>query len=168
MNIIDIIIIVCLVASLIWGIKDGAIRQLGALVGIVVALLAARSFSGAAAQLLGIGGSYAHIWGYIIVLIVCMIAVAILVFMLRKLVSAVGLGLFDRIGGAIISALKCILILGLLASLFNLVNTNTQFIDKKHTEESLFFPIILSTSDYILPTINWVSDQIPQSSNDGE
>ncbi len=169
MNIIDIVIIVCLAASALWGLKDGAIRQLGTLVGIIVAIILAKKFGTAASILLGIGGTHAHIWGYIIVLFTSLIVVTILAILLRKIVSAVGLGIVDRILGAVISLLKSILILSIIISIVESISNTTKLIDTKSaTDESLLYGYIASSKDYIMPTIDWVSSQAPTKSDKNE
>ncbi|MFI3323253.1 MAG: CvpA family protein [Rikenellaceae bacterium] len=162
MNIVDIIIAVCLVVSVILGFKDGAIRQLGTLAGIIIALFLAKIFGSTVSAILGIGGEYAHIWGYIIVLIVSLIAVGFLAKMLRKIIKAVGLGAIDNIAGAVFALIKCSLLLALAFWIFNFVNVSFKLVDSKIFDESKLHSVVLSSTQYIAPTIDWVSDQLPE------
>ncbi|MFI3285243.1 MAG: CvpA family protein [Rikenellaceae bacterium] len=160
MNIIDIIIIACIALSAIFGFRDGAIRQAGALAAIVIALILAKSFCAEAAALLQIKGENAHIWGYIIVLILGFTATGFIANILSNVVSAVGLGFLDRIAGALFGAIKCILILSLLLVLFDLANNSFSIVDNTVTKSSKLYKPVISTSNYILPAIDWVEDQI--------
>ncbi len=162
MNVIDIIIIVCLVIAILWGIKDGAIRQAGSLAAFVVALLLAKSFGPQVATLLGINGQYAHIWGYAIVAIICFVGVGLVATTLRKVVSAVGLGSLDRLAGGVLSFLKCALLLSLIFSLFNILNGSYSLVDKATIDGSKLYRPVVSTSSYILPAIHWAGDQLPK------
>ncbi len=168
MNIFDIIIVVCLVVSAILGFKDGAIRQLGTLAGIIIALFLAKGFGSTVSALLGIGGEYAHVWGYIIVLVASLIGVVFLAKLLRNLVKGLGLGVIDNIAGAAFSLIKCTLLLALALWAFNFVNVSFKLVDNKTTEESKLYGIVLSTTQYIAPTIDWVSDQLPDMGTNEE
>ncbi|MFI3332794.1 MAG: CvpA family protein [Rikenellaceae bacterium] len=162
MNVIDIIIIVCLAISFAWGLKDGAIRQAGALAAIIIALILAKSFGPQVATLLNISGEYAHIWGYAIVVIVCFIGVGAISTLLRKIVSVAGLGSLDRLLGGVISLIKCALLLSLIFSLFNILNSSYSIVDKSNIDGSKLYRPIISTSSYILPAIHWAGDQLPK------
>ncbi len=162
MNIIDIIIIIALVVSIFLGLKDGAIRQIGTLIGIIAAIILAKAFGSTVSSYLGIGGDYADIWGYVIVLIASLIAVAFAASLLRKIVKAVGLGIIDRLAGGAVAAIKCSLILAILFSLFAMINTPLQLVEEELFEESMLYAPVTSTSKYIAPTIEWVGDQIPE------
>ncbi|MFI3280565.1 MAG: CvpA family protein [Rikenellaceae bacterium] len=161
MNIIDIIILICLAISIVLGFKDGAIRQLGSLVGIILAIILAKAFGTQASELLGIGGDYPHIWGFAIVLIVALLAANVVTSMLTKIIRTVGLGIIDRLAGALLSAIKCALILSVLFSLFNIANESFKIVSASTLDGSMLYEPIVSTSDYILPTIEWIGDQIP-------
>ncbi len=168
MNIIDTIIIICLIISTLWGFKDGAIRQAGALAAIIIAIILANAFGSTVAALLKIGGDYSHIWGYIIVLLLSMVAVGSVAHMLRTIVSVVGLGLLDRLLGALLGLVKSALILSLIFSLYNFANSSLSLFESSAVESSKLYAPITSTSSYIMPTIDWIEEQLPKVSGDGE
>ncbi len=161
MNIIDIIILVILVVSAIMGFASGAIRQLGSLVGIIAAIILAKSFGYEVGTMLGINSNSAYIWGYIIVLVISFMAVAAVAVVLHKIVSAVGLGIINRLLGAAFSVVKWGMLLSIALIIFNATNNATQLVDKKLLNSSLLYRETISMSRYILPTIEWVEDQIP-------
>ncbi len=163
MNIIDIIIIACVAISIALGIRKGAISQLGSLVGLVISIFAAKEFGVETGALLGITGEYAHVWGFIIVLFISLVTIAIITNILGKFVSFVGLGGLDRLAGATLSALKCILILSLVLLLFDIFNKSTELVDNKYITTSKLYAPMISVSQYILPTIEWVGDQLPEN-----
>ncbi len=161
MNIFDIIIIICLAVSAIFGFRDGAIKQLGGLAGIIAAIILAKVFGSSAKELFNIQGDYADIWGYIIVLVVSLILATVIVNIVSRFISAVGLGILDRIGGAAVSIIKCMLIISILLSMFNFVNGAFKLVDTKSLKQSILYEPVLSTSKYIMPAITWVGEQIP-------
>ncbi len=161
MNIIDIITLVCFALSIAWGFKSGVIRQLGSLAGLIVAIFLAKGFGSQVATLLHIGGKNPHIWGYIIVLILSLVGVALLSKGLSKFAKAVGLGVLDRVAGATLSAITCALVLSILFSIFNLANNALGMVKESTLKESKFYKPTISVSNYILPTITWVGEQLP-------
>lgn len=161
MNIIDLIIVVCVIAGCIWGFRDGVIRQLGSLAGIIIAIFLAKGFGHEAAQLLNIGGNNANFWGFVIVLILSLLLAAMLTNLLRKIVSVVGLGILDRLAGAALGGLKFILILSLTLLIVDFANKWTEIVDSKYISTSKLYAPTISVTQYILPTIEWVGENIP-------
>lgn len=161
MNIIDIIILICIAASAIWGFADGVIRQLGTLVGIIIGIILANTFAQPVSSILGINGDNATVIGYIIVLVLSLIGVSFLTITLRKIISIVGLGIIDRLAGAILGVIKTTLIMSLLFSIFHFLNPTLNFVDNKVVSQSQFYKPILSCSQYIMPAIHWVEEQLP-------
>ncbi|MFI3264258.1 MAG: CvpA family protein [Rikenellaceae bacterium] len=164
MNIIDIIIIACIAISIALGIRNGAISQLGSFAGLIISIFAAKEYGAETGALLGITGEYTHVWGFIIILIITLVTVTIITNILSKFVSFVGLGGLDRLAGATLSALKCILILSLVLLLFDIFNKSTKLVDNKYIATSKLYAPTISVSQYILPTIEWVGDQLPETS----
>lgn len=161
MNIIDIIIVAVAAIAIVMGLKDGAIGQLGTLAGIIISIFLAKSFGSEASALLGIGGTYSHIWGYAIVLVVSLVAVSLVAKLLRQLISAVGLGPLDRIAGALLSLVKYGLILSIAFSLFAMVNGAFGIVEQRKFDESQLYKPVLSISKYIMPAVEWVEEQLP-------
>ncbi len=161
MNIIDIIIVAALALSSILGFRDGVIRQLGSLAAIIVAVLFARTFGDDVAAGLAIKGDYAHIWGFVIVLLISMIGVGFIATLLRKIVSAVGLGALDRLAGALLGFIKGLLLLSIALALFNFINTAVQIVEPQTTKSSKLYEPIIATSGYIIPAYGWIEQQIP-------
>ncbi len=161
MNIIDIIILICLALSAVLGFKDGLIRQLGSLIGIILSIILANTFGSQVAAALGIGGDYANIWGFVIVLLVSFAAVGLVAWVLHKIVSAVGLGIINRLVGAAFGVLKCALILSAAFWAFNIVNNSLNMVKKETLNASKLYEPTVSVSKYIFPAIDWVESQIP-------
>ncbi|MFI3316420.1 MAG: CvpA family protein [Rikenellaceae bacterium] len=161
MNIIDIIIVACFAIAIIWGFKDGLIRQLGTLVGIILGIVLANSLGSTVGQLLGIEGSSAAAWGFAIVFIVCLIATALISKIVRKVVSAVGLGILDRVGGAALGAIRCALVLVIILSLIDFGYEAFGGNESSAFSTSKLSDTVISLGQYIMPTIDWAKDQIP-------
>ncbi len=149
-----------MIICIIWGFFDGAIRQIGTLAGIIVALFLANKLGASVASLLGIGGGNANTWGYIIVLVLSLVGVIFLAYTLRKIVSAVGLGLFDKLAGATISGIKCALLLSICLNLFGMLNNAVTIVKPSTIKNSLLYEPMNSITQYVSPAIDWANDKI--------
>lgn len=161
MNIIDLIIVVCVIAGCIWGFRDGVIRQLGSLAGVIVAIFLAKEFGDVATKILNIGGENANFWGFVIVLIASLLLAAFITNLLRKIVSVVGLGILDRLAGAALGGLKFILILSLTLLIVDFANKWTEVVDSEYISTSKLYSPTISVTQYILPSIEWVGENLP-------
>ncbi len=161
MNIIDIIIVACVVVGCALGFRDGVIRQLGSLAGIIIAIFLAKGFGNQVAMLLKIEGDNAHIWGFVIVLILSLMAVALMTAALRKFVSAVNLGSLDRLAGAALGLIKTVLILSLTLLAFDFLNKAVELVDAEQINSSKLYSPTISVTQYIVPSIEWVGENLP-------
>ena len=103
MNWLDIVILVILAVSVFSGLKNGIIKAVLSLAGIIVGvILAGRYYVTLAGQLTFIPQeSLAKIAAFAIILVVVMAIAVVLASMLKKVVSAIMLGWVDRLGGAV-------------------------------------------------------------------
>lgn len=171
MNIIDIIICICFAISIYFGLKKGATRQLCSLVGVIIAIILAKTMGSDVAKMLSIKGDYATIWGYIIIFLLALIATGIVSHLLRKIIKFAGLGSLDHILGVVISAVKCTLLLAVTFILINTLGEQERDGKKekselsKTIESSALYNPIASTAKYIHPSIKWIEEQIPQTNS---
>lgn len=119
MSTIDIVFIVIFAAAAIVGFSKGAVRQIGSIAGAVAGFIAARLWGDAAGVALFINRSaeaaadrtpvsepMAHVMGCAVVFLVAFIAVFVVARLLRQMISLIGLGMLDRLAGALLSAVK--------------------------------------------------------------
>jgi len=121
MNIVDLVLIGCLVWMGVRGFRAGLLLGLGGLAGIVVAYTLGLSHGQAvAARISGDSGEIeggAALLGFLLVFVVALALCYVAVRMLRKVLQATPLGVLDAVGGAAIGLTKAVLILGLLLML---------------------------------------------------
>lgn len=143
---LDIILSICLAASVIQGLVKGFTDQIIALVSIILGTWAAFKFSDLVCRW---AGPYLHMSGqvlHVIVFILMIIAVIVVMHLLGKVIKAsikfVMLGWLDRLLGAVFALLKATLIIGILIILFNTLNTSFHIVDEAVMEKStLYSPI---------------------------
>ncbi len=151
---IDIILGALLIYGLIRGLKNGLIIEFASLVSLFLGIYLAVKFS----SILG-DSKTAKVFGFIIVLVLALIGIQLLAKALSKIVNAMLLGGFNKIGGAILGTIRMALFLGVLLSLFQKVNVNNVLVSKETESKSWFFKPIYKTSEFMLPVLSsWFSN----------
>jgi membrane protein required for colicin V production len=146
MNWLDIVLIVLLVIQGFIGLRQGLIRAILSLIGMIAGVfLAGRYYQTAAGVFNFIGNdSLASDLGFILRIALFMMAAFILAFGLRSLIHAGMLGIFDTIGGAVFGFISGFLFLGALLAVW------VRFFGNSALSESLlartmleYFPVVL-------------------------
>lgn len=155
MNILDIIILICLVPSIIQGLRKGFISQAISIVSIVAGVWASANFANIVsdwlAQYLEAPEQVLRIVSFAIIMIVVFIILGLIGKLLHGIIQLVMLGWVNRLLGAAFAFAKAILILGVLILIFNSINANFNLVDAKVMEESVLYPIIKNISDTVFP-----------------
>lgn len=115
MNWLDIILILVLAFALVQGLRTGLVRSLIRLAGLVLGLwLAARLYPSVGGWLHGFVSNegLANVLGFALVLVAVVIVASIIGSIVGGIISAVGLGLFDRLGGAALSLVVTAIVIG--------------------------------------------------------
>lgn len=154
MNYIDIILIIPIVWAVYKGLKDGIAVQLGGIVGLLLGVWLAYQFGETVAKWFGVKGDVAPIVGFIIVLAIVLLAVFLLSRAARGVIKKVGMGAFDKVGGAILSVCKIVILLSLLISLFELGNNKYSWIKNKTLNGSVLYNPIEAVVKYVFPYYN--------------
>lgn len=151
---IDIILGALLIYGLIRGLKNGLIIEFASLISLFLGIYLAVKFS----SILG-DSKTAKVIGFIIVLVLVLIGIQLLAKALSKIVNAMLLGGFNKIGGSILGTIRMALFLGVLLSLFQKVNVNNVLVSKETESKSWFFKPIYKTSEFMLPVLSsWFSN----------
>lgn len=103
MSVFDIILIVIITASAIYGITKGFIRDVFSLIAVILGVIAAFiGYPWAASYLTGIipAGPPANIAGFALILISVSIAVSVLGVVIAKAIAGADLSVYDRVAGA--------------------------------------------------------------------
>ena len=108
MTVIDIIILVLLALAVFKGIKDGLMRQLGGIVGLILGIFLAGRFS---AMLSGwlqrvaptLSESVVKVLSFIVIIVVVCLCVVLLSRLLEKVIKITTLGWINRLLGALLA-----------------------------------------------------------------
>ncbi len=148
MNWLDIVIIVVIAISAFGGLKNGLIKAVLSLAGLIVGVvLAGRYYTPLSEQLTFIPqDNIARIVAFAIILIGVMIIAGVLANLLKWAVSVVMLGWVNRIGGAIFGLVLGAVFCGaLLAMWIRFMGIQSIIVESAMTNMLLdFFPVVLA------------------------
>lgn len=154
---LDIILCCILGYGVFNGVRKGLFVELASLVSLLLGIYIAIKFSGV------VGGFFdghlpedpktAAVVSFIITFIAVVVAITLLAKFMTKIADFSGLGLVNRIMGAVFGLLRTILILSVLLTFFVKINHNNFIAEKKTLDESMFFYPILKVSNIIFPVL---------------
>jgi len=154
---LDIILCCILGYGVFNGVRKGLFVELASLVSLLLGIYIAIKFSGV------VGGFFdghlpedpktAAVVSFIITFIAVVVAITLLAKFMTKIADFSGLGLVNRIMGAVLGLLRTILILSVLLTFFVKINHNNFIAEKKTLDESMFFYPILKVSNIIFPVL---------------
>jgi len=173
MEIIDIIVIVLLVIGLISGIKDGLIKRVMGLAGLIAGLLIGRAiYLSVAARLtpiLGTSEKVTQVIAFALILIVVPLIFSLIAWLISNLLKTVGLGWVNRLLGGVIGAVMNAIIVGLVFMGIESFDVHEHLITHEKKEASLFYQPLCNMSSVLLKDVREQIDQWKEeNASDGE
>lgn len=157
MNIIDAIILICLVPALIMGLMKGFISQAVSIVSLIVGIWASARFADIVtawiSQYTTASEPILKIVAFALILIVVFLALGLLGRLLEKILNFAFLGWVNRLLGVVFSMLKALLIIGLVILLISSLNDNLGLIKPETISGSALYQPIKDMADTIFPFI---------------
>lgn len=155
MNIIDIIILCCLVPAIIRGISKGFIDQAYSLVALVLGAWLSFKFSGAVGNWLSsfaeLPASILHLVAFALILLVVMALTTIAGKAVEGLVKVVMLGWLNKLLGAVFAVLKALLVIGLVVIMIDSLNSLIPIIPAKTLEGSVLYQPVKDIANVVFP-----------------
>lgn len=157
MNILDAIILLCLIPAVIQGLRKGFISQVFSVASIVVGVWAAGKFNDVVMDWVSLhfkaSEQLIHIVSFAVILIVVILALSLLGKLIESIFKLAMLGWVNKLLGVVFSALKTILIVGLILSLIGSITITSGLITPEVMENSVLYGPIKHTADVIFPYI---------------
>ena len=156
MTVIDIIILVLLALAVFKGIKDGLVRQVGGIAGLILGIFLAGRFSAMLAewlhQWLNASENVVKAVSFAAIIIIVCLCMYLLGRLLEKIIKITTLDWINRLLGVLLSVCTVVLLIGALISLIEYVNT-TWFvlIPPERMAEAKSVQIISSITDAVFP-----------------
>jgi len=153
MNYLDIIIAIPLLYGMIKGFSNGLVKEVTALLALVVGVYVAINFSEhlepKVVEVLGRYEQFVSIIAFGVLFLVAVLLIKTLGFVIDKLTKALALGIVSRFLGGIFGLLKVVVIFSFL--LF--VITDYNLVDKETKESSVLFEPLSDIAAIITPQL---------------
>lgn len=163
MNILDIIIIVPLIWAAYKGFKEGMLVQLGGILGLILGVWLASKFGAKVGGWLHIGEEFAQVVGFIIVLLLVILSIALLGRFSKGLFKIAGLESLDTIGGVLFSVVKYALIMSVLTTAFDSINKKLKWVKQNKLESSVMYTPLKKTASFAFPYIETIHSRLLES-----
>lgn len=155
MGFLDIILGIFLAYGLIRGLLNGLFVEFASLVSLLLGIYIAIKFSFITAEFLADVFSWnpktIAIWAFVLTFIGVVIGISLLAKFFTSIANFASLGLLNKIAGGVFGVLKMCLILSFVLALFQKINSNNTFAEKKTLDDSLFYNPILKISEFVYP-----------------
>lgn len=171
MNYLDIIIAIILLLFGVKGFRKGLIIEVVTLLAFAVGIYGAMHFSDFTAEhlkeFMEINPKYLNTTAFVLTFILLVILVNIIGRMVTKLIQAMNLGFFNKLGGAVFGMAKGVL----LCSIMVMVLNNFQLIGivkPEEREQSKLYPYIEETVPYVYRGFDLVKGYVNDLQNEEE
>ena len=157
MNIIDAIILICLIPAIFQGFRKGFISQVISIVSIIVGIWASAQFADMTtswiSQYITASEPVLKIVAFAIILVVVFLVLGLLGRLLESILNFAFLGWVNKLLGTTFSLLKALLILGLVALTYNSACITYGFTKPEIFETSVLYQFISGMADTVFPYI---------------
>ena len=171
MNYLDIIIAIILLLFGVKGFRKGLIIEVVTLLAFAVGIYGAMHFSDFTAEhlkeFMEINPKYLNTTAFVLTFILLVILVNIIGRMVTKLIQAMNLGFFNKLGGALFGIAKGVL----LCSIMVMVLNNFQLIGivkPEVREQSKLYPYVEETVPYVYRGFDLVKGYVNDLQNEEE
>ena len=146
----DILFLIILAIGLIRGASRGLVMELSGLLGLIVSIFVAKNYSevlmGKFFTFFGIQAEVSHFISFIIVLLLSLVVIHFLAILISRFIKLAMLDWLNKLGGAVFSGIKYLLILGAILYAFERMNNVVQLVEKEEIAKSKLYSPIKSTA----------------------
>lgn len=154
---IDIILLALFIPGLILGLVKGLVTQVVSLVSVIVGVIVAGRFAPDLTEVamtqFGTQETPTHIVCFIVIFLFCALLMALVGRLITKLFKIATLGWLNRLLGAVFGIFTTALLLGLLISVFEGLNSSWNLMDTEKIAELRVWPILRDFASGILPQL---------------
>jgi len=158
MNYVDIVILIILISSILFGFSNGFVKEAASFAALVFGIWGAVKFSSFTAQklydLFDISGQFTGIFAFIITFVIIVIAIHFIGVIFNKIVNFTSLGFLNKLFGSAFRLLRSALVLSVVFCILNAINAKKPFLPKGRIEQSTLYnpisdvvPMIVSIID---------------------
>ncbi len=158
MTVFDIVCGLLLVVGAWRGWHSGIIVQISGILGLFVGAYLAYQYGARMSCWLGVEGMSGQALGFLLVFVLVFVAIALSGRLVRGMFKFAGLGLLDQLGGATLGVLKIALLVSVLLSAYESVDSNHQANGKKMEQSWLYRPV-KGAGEIAFPYLKSLKDQ---------
>ena len=157
MNILDAIILICLIPALIQGLRKGFISQAISIVSVIVGIWASAKFADIVtqwvSQYITASEQVLKVIAFAIILVGVFFALGLIGRLLESILKFAFLGWVNKLLGVVFSLLKAFLILGLVIIVFNSLNSTFGLLKPEIIDNSVLYEPVKNLADTVFPYI---------------
>lgn len=157
MNILDAIILICLIPAIFQGIRKGFISQAISIVSLIVGVWASARFADIvtawASKYITASEQVLKIVAFAIILIVVFITLGLIGRLLESILNFAFLGWLNKLAGVVFSLIKALLILGLIIIAFSSLNNTMELVKPEVLADSTLYQPLKDAADAVFPYI---------------
>lgn len=155
MSVFDIIVAVCLLIALCMGLKKGFIAQVVSLVALCLGVWLSVTFAAPVSQWLkewaSLDDTVLKVIAFALIFCVTVIVLTLIGKIVEKIVRVVMLGWLNRLLGATLAIVECLLILCMLLMIFDALNGTFSFVKSEYLASTVFYGPLKTVSYAIFP-----------------
>lgn len=148
MNVIDVIYALATLLALVFGYREGFIKKVSSIVGIVFGLFNATVLHESASTIIfkytGWDEVVVSVSAYVIVFILSVIIIKLVAGLLTWLLELLGLQIINRLAGALLSAFIMAIIVTAIIDVSAMVAPENKFTGKTTQEQSLLYDKVVN------------------------
>lgn len=157
MGFLDIVFTALLGYALYNGLKNGLFVEIASFGSLIIGIFVAIKFSHivrfSIEDLIKINPKYIEIVAFAITFLLVVVGIHLLAKFFTSILSLAYLGWLNKLGGAVFSLLKTVLMLSVVISLFQKININHILVKEETLNNSIFYNPIQEVSKFMYPSL---------------
>lgn len=157
MGFLDIVFTALLGYALYNGLKNGLFVEIASFGSLIIGIFVAIKFSHIVRltldDMIKVNPKYIEIIAFAITFLLVVVGIHLLAKFFTSILSLAYLGWLNKLGGAVFSLLKTVLMLSVVISLFQKININHILVKEETLNNSIFYNPIQAVSKFIYPSL---------------
>lgn len=157
MSFIDVVFTALLGYALFMGLKNGLFVEIASFGSLIIGIFVAIKFSHLVRltleDIIKINPKYIELIAFAITFLLVVIGIYLLAKFFTSITNFASLGWLNKLGGAIFSLLKTILMLSVVISLFQKININNMLVKEETLNNSVLYHPIQEVATFMYPSL---------------
>lgn len=160
----DLVVVIIVVGAIIRGAISGLVMQLASLLGLIIGAIFAGQLADVVAPWLiewmkvSDNERVVGVLSYVVAFLLIFLAIHFIGRLLQATIEAIKINSLNRLAGAAFCVVKWVFLLSIILNLVVQMDRNEKLIEKDIRENSVTYPLVLSTAQFIVPylTFEWL------------